>query len=156
LLSQGVDGYVKAVRRVLKTDLDDSVRVAFKNLSFVAKQPITGITAAPYRTIGSTLYSTFITPFVFTLRTIRNIVAGQPAIQYDERFVLNDMSALIEPGRLTLVIGPPGCGKTTFLKAISSKLYQVGNPNAELRGSLKFNGMDVSALRNPSAWDAVG
>ncbi|KAM7272910.1 hypothetical protein ACFE04_027574 [Oxalis oulophora] len=36
--------------------------------------------------------------------------------------ILNDISGTIKPGRITLLLGPPGCGKTTFLKALSANL----------------------------------
>lgn len=36
--------------------------------------------------------------------------------------ILNDVSGIIKPCRLTLLLGPPGCGKTTFLLALAGKL----------------------------------
>ncbi|KAL0866501.1 hypothetical protein Bca101_045619 [Brassica carinata] len=36
--------------------------------------------------------------------------------------ILNDVNGIIKPGRLTLLLGPPGCGKTTLLKALSGNL----------------------------------
>jgi hypothetical protein len=30
--------------------------------------------------------------------------------------VVNKMRGVLRPGRLTLLLGPPGCGKSTFLK----------------------------------------
>ncbi|KAK3001843.1 hypothetical protein RJ639_020587 [Escallonia herrerae] len=36
--------------------------------------------------------------------------------------IINDVSGILKPGRLTLLLGPPGCGKTSFLKALSGNL----------------------------------
>lgn len=37
-------------------------------------------------------------------------------------YIIEDASGVIKPGRLTLLLGPPGCGKTTLLKALSGNL----------------------------------
>ncbi|MFS7986496.1 putative ABC transporter, P-loop containing nucleoside triphosphate hydrolase [Helianthus anomalus] len=39
--------------------------------------------------------------------------------------ILNDVSGVIKPGRMTLLLGPPGCGKTTLLKALSGNLEKI-------------------------------
>ncbi|KAK4286368.1 hypothetical protein QN277_002929 [Acacia crassicarpa] len=36
--------------------------------------------------------------------------------------ILNDVSGILKPSRLTLLLGPPGAGKTTFLRALAGKL----------------------------------
>ncbi|KAM7279762.1 hypothetical protein ACFE04_006896 [Oxalis oulophora] len=36
--------------------------------------------------------------------------------------ILKDVSGIIKPSRLTLLLGPPGCGKTTLLLALAAKL----------------------------------
>ena len=38
-------------------------------------------------------------------------------------------------GRLTLLLGPPSCGKTTFLNALAGRLHQK-----EYSGSVTYNG----------------
>ncbi|KAI4310915.1 hypothetical protein MLD38_035860 [Melastoma candidum] len=50
--------------------------------------------------------------------------------------ILNDVSGVIKPGRLTLLLGPPGCGKTSFLKALSGTL----NKSLKVSGEILYNG----------------
>ena len=40
--------------------------------------------------------------------------------------ILNHMSSRVQPGRLTLLLGPPNAGKSTLLKALAAKLDKHG------------------------------
>ncbi len=40
--------------------------------------------------------------------------------------ILNHISTVLKPGRLTLVLGPPGGGKSSLLKAMAGKLSHHG------------------------------
>ena len=42
--------------------------------------------------------------------------------------ILDNMSGVIQPGRMTLLLGPPGSGKSTLLKALAGKFQQSGVP----------------------------
>lgn len=42
-------------------------------------------------------------------------------------------------GRLTLLLGPPSCGKSTFLKALAGRL-----PESKYTGSIQYNGHNLS------------
>ncbi|KAK7289806.1 hypothetical protein RIF29_03766 [Crotalaria pallida] len=50
--------------------------------------------------------------------------------------ILNNINGVIEPGRMTLLLGPPGSGKTTLLKALAGKL----DSNLKVDGSITYNG----------------
>ncbi|KAF2605073.1 hypothetical protein F2Q70_00028504 [Brassica cretica] len=64
--------------------------------------------------------------------------------------ILNDISGIINPGRLTLLLGPPGCGKTTLLKALSGNL----DKNLKLSGEISYNGHGLNEFvpRKTSAY----
>ncbi|GJW85259.1 AAA+ ATPase domain-containing protein [Tanacetum coccineum] len=50
--------------------------------------------------------------------------------------ILNDVSGVIKPGRITLLLGPPGCGKTSLLKALSGNL----DKSLKISGEISYNG----------------
>ncbi|WOG95526.1 hypothetical protein DCAR_0414849 [Daucus carota subsp. sativus] len=50
--------------------------------------------------------------------------------------ILRDVSGIIRPGRMTLLLGPPSSGKTTLLLALSGKL----DPNLKVSGKVTYNG----------------
>ncbi|OVA16670.1 ABC transporter-like [Macleaya cordata] len=50
--------------------------------------------------------------------------------------ILKDANGVIKPSRMTLLLGPPGCGKTTFLLALAGKL----NQNKSITGEISYNG----------------
>ncbi|KAM4107961.1 hypothetical protein ACB094_03G007800 [Castanea mollissima] len=50
--------------------------------------------------------------------------------------IINEVSGIIKPGRITLLLGPPGCGKTSLLKALSGTL----NQSLKITGEITYNG----------------
>jgi ABC-type multidrug transport system ATPase subunit len=65
--------------------------------------------------------------------------------------VLKDITATLKPGRLTLILGPPGSGKTSLLKAISGQLLSAPGKH-EFTGDLTYNGRPVHSLKNLPNW----
>ena len=53
---------------------------------------------------------------------------------------VNDVSTVVETGRINAIIGPNGAGKTTFFNLI-------GGTHEPTSGSIVFNGQDISHLR---------
>ncbi|KAL3515883.1 hypothetical protein ACH5RR_022785 [Cinchona calisaya] len=54
--------------------------------------------------------------------------------------IIDGVSGVIKPGRMTLLLGPPGCGKTTLLKALSGNL----NKSLEVMGDISYNGYKLT------------
>ena len=53
--------------------------------------------------------------------------------------ILNDISGVLRPGRMTLILGPPSCGKTTFMKLLAGRLKKSSERNVS--GTVKYNGV---------------
>ncbi|KAF0713025.1 hypothetical protein As57867_004542, partial [Aphanomyces stellatus] len=70
-----------------------------------------------------------------TLTSVMNVPLGTKP---HKKFILRDIHAIFKPGTMTLVLGPPGCGKTTLLKHLAGILHVKGKE--ELLGSVTYNG----------------
>ncbi|XP_051135802.1 pleiotropic drug resistance protein 1-like [Andrographis paniculata] len=53
--------------------------------------------------------------------------------------ILDDVSGIVKPGRMTLLLGPPSSGKTTLLLALAGKL----DPHLKFSGSVSYNGHNM-------------
>ncbi|KAK7372089.1 hypothetical protein VNO80_05458 [Phaseolus coccineus] len=64
--------------------------------------------------------------------------------------ILNDVSGVIKPGRMTLLLGPPGAGKSSLLLALAGKLDKT----LKKTGSITYNGQEVNEfyVRRTSAY----
>lgn len=61
------------------------------------------------------------------------------SLSYGKNEILKDLSVNFEKGKITSVIGPNGCGKTTLLNTIAGIISQV-------KGSVFIDGKDLSEL----------
>ena len=55
--------------------------------------------------------------------------------------LLEGVDGVLKPGRLTLLLGPPGSGKSVLLQALSGRLR--AHEGLRIDGSIKYNGEDV-------------
>lgn len=55
--------------------------------------------------------------------------------------ILKDLTGCIYPGRLTLLVGPPGSGKSTFLKAVCGR--RIGGSDLKFDGQIFYNDEDI-------------
>uniref|UniRef100_A0A6N2LL61 ABC transporter domain-containing protein n=1 Tax=Salix viminalis TaxID=40686 RepID=A0A6N2LL61_SALVM len=72
--------------------------------------------------------------------TTKSIFSGIAHLSYLKQrtkiSIIKDVSGVIKPGRMTLLLGPPGCGKTTMLLALSGKLSH----SLKVAGEMSYNG----------------
>jgi iron complex transport system ATP-binding protein len=59
-------------------------------------------------------------------------------VSYGKREILRDIDATVAPGRITAVMGPNGCGKTTLLRCIGGLLEPTS-------GSVGIDGQEVGS-----------
>ena len=70
-------------------------------------------------------------------------------IAYSRNVVVRDINFTLEPGQITGLVGPNGCGKSTIVKAISRIM-------APISGHVAFNGRDVSRITQMELARLVG
>lgn len=54
--------------------------------------------------------------------------------------ILDDISGIIRPSRLTLLLGPPSSGKTTLLLALAGRI----GPGLQMSGKITYNGHELN------------
>ncbi|TYH43288.1 hypothetical protein ES332_D11G117600v1 [Gossypium tomentosum] len=115
-----------------------TIEVRFQNLSVEADCEV--VQGKPIPTLWNTITSVF-----SALTTVRRCKSQSYKIK-----VLKDISGIIKPSRMTLLLGPPGCGKTTLLRALSGKL----NPSLKVTGEISYNGYKFTEFvpQNTSAY----
>lgn len=64
---------------------------------------------------------------------------GKPV--YNERKILKGLNGEISSGELLAVLGPTGCGKSSFLNVISSRMPSGGGNGISLTGEVFINGV---------------
>ncbi|XP_051146775.1 pleiotropic drug resistance protein 3-like isoform X2 [Andrographis paniculata] len=77
-----------------------------------------------------------------SLKSLVSNIARLPGLPRKEAriSIINDVSGVIKPGRITLLLGPPGCGKTTLLKALSGNL----DKSLKVDGEISYNGYSLN------------
>ncbi|KAF9674339.1 hypothetical protein SADUNF_Sadunf10G0117000 [Salix dunnii] len=101
-----------------------TVEVRYKNLSVEAECEV--VDGKPLPTLWNSIAS-FLSGF-------KKIVRSKP--RETKISILKDVSGIIKPSRLTLLLGPPGCGKTNLLLALSGRLDQ----SLKVEGEISYNG----------------
>ncbi|TYH50673.1 hypothetical protein ES332_D10G222300v1 [Gossypium tomentosum] len=108
-----------------------SVEVRYKNLSVQAECQV--VHGKPLPTLWNATKGVF--------SGISNLLGSKQEAKIS---ILKDVNGIIKPGRMTLLLGPPGCGKTTFLLALAGKLSQT----LEVSGEITYNGYGLDEF-NP-------
>ncbi|XP_010532489.1 PREDICTED: ABC transporter G family member 41-like isoform X2 [Tarenaya hassleriana] len=97
-----------------------TVEVRFKDLAVEAKCEV--VRGKPLPTIWNAITS-----------ILSGIICSK---QKTKISILKGISGTIRPGRMTLLVGPPGCGKTTLLRALSGRL----DHSVKVEGQINYNG----------------
>ncbi|CAI0473688.1 unnamed protein product [Linum tenue] len=89
-------------------------------------------------TVGSKALPTFAN---FTIGIFTTILDGLHLLPNRKKHltILSDVSGVVKPGRLTLLLGPPSSGKTTLLLALAGRL----DPTLKVSGRVTYNGHDM-------------
>ncbi|EFN53324.1 hypothetical protein CHLNCDRAFT_58610 [Chlorella variabilis] len=99
------------------------VQIRFRNLSVV------GMAAVKHPTRSAK-----------GLLQLRHALSGIPTRGMREVRVLDGISSVLKPGRLTLLLGPPGSGKTSLMKALSGQLKRDKGRKV-VADELTYNGL---------------
>ena len=80
------------------------------------------------------------------------IEVDQLSVWFGDIKALEDVSLMVPSGQVTAVIGPPGCGKTTFLRALNRMNDLIAGTLVEGRVAIDGQdvygrGVDIAALR---------
>ena len=84
-------------------------------------------------------------PVYFARKFFQRIWRGEKKEQAAQKVILDDISLMFKPGRMYLVLGPPGAGKTSLLKAISNRLDK--KKGYEISGDIVYNGRELKVSR---------
>lgn len=130
------------LRKLFESDLDyyqpTQLGVAYKNLRSY------GIAT------DSDYQSTFSNFFIkYSIRAIRNIFNLSKGTNFD---ILKPMEGLIKPGEVTVVLGRPGAGCSTFLKTIACQTYGF---NVSKDSILSYDGLTPREIRSHFRGDVV-
>ncbi|GLU04057.1 hypothetical protein SLE2022_212240 [Rubroshorea leprosula] len=111
----------KIRKRIDKADVKlPTIEVRYKNLRVEAECRV--VKGKPLPTLWTSLS-----------RTISGVAKLSGFKPHEARLgIINDVSGIVKPGRMTLLLGPPGCGKTSLLKALSRNL----DPSLKVSGEV--------------------
>ncbi|KAF3332106.1 ABC transporter G family member 44 [Carex littledalei] len=116
---------LKLKQRIDRVGLDfPTIEVRYENLNIEALAHV-----------GSRGLPTFINATINSLESMLNALHLLPSKKMPHN-ILHDVSGIIKPKRMTLLLGPPGSGKTSLLLALAGKL----DSELKVTGKVTFNG----------------
>ncbi|KAJ1376743.1 P-loop containing nucleoside triphosphate hydrolase, partial [Sesbania bispinosa] len=89
--------------------------------------------------VGSRALPTFTNFMVNIVESLLNSLHILPSRRQHIN-ILRDVSGIIKPARMTLLLGPPSSGKTTLLLALAGKL----DPKLKFSGKVTYNGHEMN------------
>lgn len=74
---------------------------------------------------------------------------GQPGLRPGERYILKDLKGVLRPGEMMLVVGRPGSGCTTMLKALASLTEAYAGTDGRVQyGAINGSSKEFKPHRN--------
>ena len=110
------------------------IEVRYTDLSLTMR-----VSAASASRTMPTVFETLAGAATALPRALAAALTQAPPPPMREVRVLDGASGVIRPGTMTLLLGHPGAGKSTFLKALCGRLS--GAAAAQLRGSVQYGGL---------------
>ncbi|GAU19347.1 hypothetical protein TSUD_336340 [Trifolium subterraneum] len=120
---------LKLKKRIDRVGIDlPTIEVRFEHLNIKAEAHV-----------GSRSLPTFTNFMVNIVEGLLNSLHVLPS-RKKHLNILKDVSGIIKPSRMTLLLGPPSSGKTTLLLALAGKL----NPKLKFSGKVTYNGHEMN------------
>ncbi|KAG4400326.1 hypothetical protein GLYMA_07G033500v4 [Glycine max] len=120
---------LKLKERIDRVGIDiPTIEVRYEHLNVEAEAYV-GSRALP-------TFLNFVTNMVESFFTSLHILSGKKK----HVTILRDVSGIIKPRRMALLLGPPSSGKTTLLLALSGKL----DPTLKVSGRVNYNGHEMN------------
>lgn len=91
--------------------------------------------------LGAALQGTLGDPFLALPRLIKSILS-KGSKQAPVRTILNDFTGCVRPGEMLLVLGRPGSGCSTFLKALANQRFGYES----IDGEVTYGGTDAKTM----------
>lgn len=120
-------------QKMAKTKYIYPVEVRIKGLSFQAK-------VNPDSQKIRTVYNSSI---IYKInRWCKRVTSGEKRPPKATKTILEDVNLVLHPGKMYLLLGPPGCGKSSFLKAVAGRLEPDGE-EVKVGGTVQYNGQTL-------------
>jgi ABC-type glutathione transport system ATPase component len=137
---QKVEKYLRELKRYFDLDAN-TVEVHMKEFCYIAK--VNPSTQKIY-----TVYNKGVCyKFQKWLERRRH---GVPKVEKIDKVILDSINLVLKPSNMYLVLGPPGSGKTSLLRAIAGRLSMANGETTE--GSVKYNGLSLKVRLLKLLW----
>ncbi|KAK3016996.1 hypothetical protein RJ639_006562 [Escallonia herrerae] len=130
LMRDGFVSYLRDVARITPPIPQQVVR--FSGIMYSAK---IDVSSDEYETFGNKVVGCFLGPFKTLVKESNSTWLP----------ILKGVDGYIMPGSITLLLGPPGCGKSSLLEIIAGRVQE--SKNSKLQGSVMYNDKYAPEIR---------
>ncbi|XP_057454232.1 pleiotropic drug resistance protein 1-like [Lotus japonicus] len=120
---------LKLKERIDRVGIDiPTIEVRYEHLNIEAEAYVGSRALPTFLNFATNIVESFFTSLYILSRKKKQVT------------ILNDVSGIVKPSRMTLLLGPPSSGKTTLLLALSGKL----DPSLKVSGRVTYNGHEMN------------